>query len=116
MSGCRYREKLPNRKARSMKKTIVTFTDDITGKPADDVETVTLAFNGKAVELDLNKRNRAQLERSLAKYLEHGRKVKAHDGRTSVVKHDRTYVHKVREWARENNHQVATRGRIPFSV
>lgn len=102
-----------------MQKTVVTYIDDITGKPAEDVETITLSLNGKTVELDLNKRNATQLRRSLDKYLEKGRKVtsqgsKSFDGRK--VKHDRDYVHTVRQWAQENGIQVADRGRVPLSV
>lgn len=102
-----------------MQKTIITKIDDLTEKPFEDGETVTLSFNGKTVELDLNKRNATQLRRSLAKYLESGRNVTSQgprglDGRR--VKHNKEYVHTVRTWAQEHGVEVADRGRVPFSV
>src|SRR4051812_7178524 len=102
-----------------MQKTVVTYTDDLTQKPAEDIETVEFAVNGKTFEIDLNKLNARNFYRSVAKYMEHGRKVtskasKHVDGRK--VTHSKEYVQTVRQWAQDNGIEVASRGRVPLSV
>jgi hypothetical protein len=107
-----------------MQKTVITKIDDLTGKEYDEGETITFVVQGEAFEIDLNNRNAAQFKRSLAKYMEKGRKVRAErpvgrthrqgDGRK--VKHDREYVRAVRAWAQENGYSVSDRGRVPLSV
>lgn len=100
-----------------MQKTIVTKIDDVSGKEFSEGETVTFAVNGQSFEIDLNKFNARNFHRSMAKYMEHGRKVTG--GRTHVsrdVKHAPEYVHTVRAWAAENGIEVSSRGRVPLSV
>lgn len=100
-----------------MQKTVVTKIDDITGKEFDDGETVTFSFQGLVYEIDLNKRNAAQFRRSVAKYMDKGRRVKAtHDRKVREPKHDPITLGKVRRWARANGFEVADRGRVPVKV
>ena len=44
--------------------------DDLDGKTTEGVETVTFAFEGKAYEIDLSEKNRAEFTDLLSKYLE----------------------------------------------
>ncbi|MCA1839904.1 MAG: Lsr2 family protein [Actinobacteria bacterium] len=102
-----------------MQKTVVTYTDDITGKPAESVETVTFAVQGKTFEIDLNPLNKHNFERSLKKYMEHAREVRS-TGRTSRVtrdvRHPKDYVHTVRAWAQSQGIEISNRGRVPLAL
>lgn len=89
----------------------VLLSDDLGGKD-QDVQTVTLGFNGEMVELDLNSLNRANLNKSLAKYIAAGRPVT----RKSASNGKSTDKSAVREWARENGFEVGERGRIRADV
>jgi hypothetical protein len=50
---------------------VVQLIDDIDGGEAD--ETVSFALDGKAYEIELNKKNAANLRKTLAPYIEKGR-------------------------------------------
>jgi hypothetical protein len=106
-----------------MKKTVITKIDDLTGKEYEEGETITFTFQGRAYEIDLSKRNAADFEKKMARYMENGRKVstpgrthRAPKGDGRRVKHDKEYVHTVRTWAKENGFEVSDRGRVPLSV
>jgi len=102
-----------------MQKTVVTYTDDITKKEASGVETVTFAVEGEQFEIDLNPLNKANFLRSVKKYMDNGRKVRA-NGRTHRVtrdvRHPKEYVHTVRQWAKSQGIEVSDHGRVPLSV
>jgi len=100
-----------------MEKTIVTITDDITGRESKGIETLSFSFEGVAYEIDLNPLNAANFRRSMNKYISRGRKASASQ-KVDVrkVSHNREYVHTVREWAARNGIEVARRGRVPQSV
>lgn len=51
--------------------TIIVLTDDLDGSDAD--ETVTFALDGKAYQIDLNKKNAAALRRAFKRYIDKGR-------------------------------------------
>lgn len=53
------------------KTTIVTLTDDLDGGEAD--ETITFSLDGRAYEIDLNKKNASTFRKAMARYVEHGR-------------------------------------------
>lgn len=50
---------------------LVELTDDLDGSPA--AETISFAFDGKAYEIDLSKRNAAAFRRALRPYVDAGR-------------------------------------------
>lgn len=100
-----------------MQKTVVTMTDDLTGKEYEKGETITFAFEGKEYEIDLNAFNARNFRRSMTKYVANARKVaegRKTDGRK--IKHDPEYVHSVRAWAKENGYEVSDRGRVPNAI
>jgi Lsr2 len=105
-------------------RTVVTLEDDIDGGPAE--ETITFALDGVSYEIDLNEDNAAALRDALAPYVGAGRRV---GGRASGTRGAaraarsaapaparRTDTAAVREWAREQGHQVSDRGRIPTHI
>lgn len=98
--------------------TIVQLLDDIDGKPAD--ETVLFALDGVAYEIDLRTRNADKLRKTLAPYVEKGRKLGARRGRAGRARgrtvHNRERAADIRRWAREHGITVNDRGRIPAEV
>ncbi|WP_328537944.1 histone-like nucleoid-structuring protein Lsr2 [Streptomyces sp. NBC_00344] len=94
-------------------RVVVTLSDDIDGGEA--AETVTFGLDGKSYEIDLNTANAKKLRKSLAPFLEAGRK-RSKSGkayRHTAVAPDPAAV---RAWARSNKMDVPARGRIPKKV
>ena len=114
-------------------KVQVLLVDDIDGGTAE--ETVTFALDGVNYEIDLTAENAAQLRESFSRWVGHGRKVGSGSGsggsrgsgrqsrgsggsggtsrRSGSSSGDATAI---REWARENGHEVSERGRISAEV
>ena len=96
----------------------VLLVDDIDNTDAD--ETVTFALDGVSYEIDLNNANAAKLRDALAPWVGHARRSggRKATGRSSSGGGGarRKDVSAVREWARENGHDVSERGRIPAAV
>jgi hypothetical protein len=101
------------------------LVDDLDGTEA--AETVTFGFEGHQYEIDLSDRNASRLRDSLAAYVGAARRAggarqsrtTATTGRTArstTSSTDREQTAAIREWARQNGHQVSDRGRIPHSV
>lgn len=97
----------------------VSLIDDIDGSKA--VETVRFGLDGASYEIDLNRRNAANLRKSLGGFVEHGRRVKP----TTQLKRGTTKqtsrstspsAADIRAWAIINGITVAPRGRIPADV
>ena len=90
----------------------VIVADDLDGSP--DAKTVRFGFDGVSYEIDLGKKNRAKLDRGVAKYIEAGRRVSRTSGRVSSrpCPGRRADLTEVRAWARERGLLVSERGRI----
>ena len=92
------------------------FIDDIDGSEAEG--TVRFGLEGTDYEIDLSVAHREELDKALATYIAHGRKVagprrNARGGRRSASATD---THKVRAWAREQGIEIKERGRIPANI
>jgi hypothetical protein len=109
--------------------TTVRFIDDLDG--SDAVGTVTFSLDNRAYEIDLSDENTDKLHEVLAPvlapFIEHGRKAGGRSGgrgRTrgqapmteTPARSNREETHAIREWARQNGHEVSDRGRISKSV
>jgi hypothetical protein len=93
----------------------VVITDDIDGGEAH--ETIAFGLDGASLEIDLNKLNAAQFRKTVAPYIEHGRRVsRGRRPRAARPARDRGHSSDVREWAKQQGIQVSERGRIPASV
>jgi hypothetical protein len=97
----------------------VLLVDDIDNSDAD--ETVTFALDGVTYEIDLNATNAAKLRDEFATWVGHarragGRKATGRSTSGGGAGSRRKDVSAVREWARQNGHDVSERGRIPAAV
>jgi len=100
------------------RKLRVTYADDLDGDDfKSDHPTYRFGFEGQDYEIDLKPANGKKLERALATYIAHARRVKAAPARGRVrPARDRERPAQIREWAREHGIEVSERGRIPDTV
>src|SRR5687767_4212751 len=103
------------------RKVVTELTDDIDGTQA--VATVTFGYQGRLYEIDLNQKNVDRLQKALARFIEHGRTVRAvraggrQGQRRGVASTAHTTDTKtIRQWARGRGLQVSERGRIPAEI
>jgi hypothetical protein len=100
--------------------TITRLIDDLDG--GDAQRTVTFAWDGRAYEIDLSKKNVTAFEKIMKPYLAAARSVRATGSSTgrrpagTSSRRPQRDLQAVREWARANGHQLSDRGRIPVSV
>jgi hypothetical protein len=103
--------------------TTVRFVDDLDGSDASG--TFDFSLDGRSYQIDLSDENAAKLRDALAPYIGAARKAggrgRARAPRQTAVaekpaRSNREETAAIRQWARENGHQVSERGRIPKSV
>lgn len=98
-------------------RTIVVRVDDLDGSDlGEGGKTISLAYQGAEYQLDLSDENAAQLEAVLQPYLSAAQRVggrRRNDGQRRPPSPDNSAV---RQWAKENGHQVSDRGRISAEV
>jgi hypothetical protein len=102
-------------------KTIVQLVDDLDGTTSKDIATVTFGLDGVSYEIDLTSANAAKLRNRLADFVEHARRTggRIKRGTTpmgATPSANREQTKAVREWAKQNGHNLSDRGRIPASV
>jgi Lsr2 len=105
-------------------KVDVRLVDDVDGSEAS--ETIEFALEGRSYELDLSHENASKLRQAFATFVDaarrndggRGGRRRSSAGASSAPRptSDRERTQAIREWARENGHQVSDRGRIPTSV
>ena len=101
------------------KQTTVTITDDLDG--STNAKEVSFSLDGRSWVIDLSAKNRAALEKALKPYIakatEQGRGSRRGKAvRSSSRAKSRTDLAAVRDWAKNNGHQVSDRGRISADV
>jgi hypothetical protein len=90
------------------------LVDDLDGSPADHAD-FPFALDGKQYEIDLSAENQARLLEAVAPFIAAARRTGR--GRQPVKPAKRSKdTPKIRAWARENNWDIADRGRIPAEV
>ena len=106
-------------------KVQVLLVDDIDGGTAE--ETVTFSLDGVAYEIDLTADHATELRESFSRWVGHARKTGSgsrsgggrqargagQSRRSGSSSGDATAI---REWARQNGHEVSERGRISAEV
>jgi len=106
-------------------KTVVQLIDDLDGTSGDNIETVAFALDGATYEIDLAENNAIDLRNRMATFINAatrtGGRLKRGLGTsanspTGTAEHNREQARAIREWARDNGHDVSDRGRIPAMV
>jgi nucleoid-associated protein Lsr2 len=107
-----------------MAKQIITrLTDDLDGSEAD--RTVEFALDGVNYTIDLSEKNAGKLRKALDPYLENavrvgrapaGGRITSRSGAAPSARSTRDQNQAIREWAKQNGHEVSERGRIPVGV
>jgi Lsr2 len=107
-------------------KVQVLLVDDLDGGTAD--ETVTFSLDGVAYEIDLTADHAAELRESFSRWVGHARRTGSGSGsrggrqargsgqsrRSGASSSGEATA--IREWARQNGHEVSERGRISADV
>lgn len=101
------------------RKVVVTMVDDYDGISAAD-EMVAFGVDGASYEIDLSAENARSLRKFLEQWTPYARRTgkaarsrNAGGGRSSASRED---VAAVRAWAKENGHEISSRGRIPSEI
>lgn len=101
------------------KKNTVVVTDDLDGSTLSEgeAETITFTYGGQSYEIDLSRDNAKKLDDALAPFIDAARKVRTSTAtnRPARVKGSRD-LNAIRQWATQNGHTVAERGRVSQSV
>jgi nucleoid-associated protein Lsr2 len=95
----------------------IVLEDDLDGSEA--TQTVSFGLDGTSYEIDLNDKNAGKLRDALAQYVGHGRKVGAaprRGARKAAASTGGASAKEIRDWARENGHDVPERGRVSADV
>ncbi len=99
----------------------VVLVDDIDESEAS--ETLSFGLDGTQYEIDLNDSHAAQLRDAMASWVGHARRAgrtaaprKAGRSRPAASGSDRERTQEIREWARQNGHEVSDRGRLSSKV
>ena len=98
-------------------KVQVVLIDDIDG--GDASETVTFGIDGVTYEIDLNEKNAAKLRDAFSLWVGNARRVSgrsARGARPASRRGGSDDTAAIREWAKQNGHQVSERGRISAVV
>src|SRR5690242_9258661 len=100
--------------------TVTKLVDDIDGS-TDDVVTCAFGLGDSHFEIDLNAAHREELENVLDKFIAAGRHVRGakRPGQrrpSKVTRTDRDHTRAIRQWAKDNGHEVSERGRIRQSI
>lgn len=104
------------------RKTVTAYTDDLTGNPIDDadVRTISFTYKGKRYEMDLSPESEIEVDNVFSGLIAAARPVRrqraASAGNPANTAAAREESRRIREWAKDNGVEVASRGRIPDSV
>jgi nucleoid-associated protein Lsr2 len=102
------------------RKVLVRLVDDLDGLPSEDVATVTFSLDRVTYQIDLNAANASKLRDGLAEFVTAARRTGGRVKRGTGVRAAGAGAGNdgpaIREWAREQGHQLAERGRIPSHI
>lgn len=100
------------------RKVLVRLVDDLDGLPSEDVATVTFSLDRVDYQIDLNESNASKLREGLADFVTAARRTggRIKRGAGASARAAANDGPAIREWAREQGHQLAERGRIPSHI
>lgn len=98
----------------------VQYIDDIDGTVlGSEANTIAFAFDGKDYTIDLSDENAAAFREAVAPYVSAGHRqtsAKRKPARKGAGTAPAGNTKAIREWARENGHDISERGRIPAEI
>ena len=99
-------------------KTVIVYTDDLTGEETQEASTHTLVLDGVAYEIDLAPESYDKLLEAVTPFTSKGRRVRGNTRSKpaparSVASSDTADI---RAWAKENGYNVNDRGRVPAEI
>lgn len=107
-------------------KVLVQFVDDLDGTENEEIETLSFGMDGVQYEIDLGAENSARLRESVAPYIDSARRVGGRLKRGTATKASspaktassaaREQTRAIRDWARQQGHDLSDRGRIPGHI
>lgn len=111
-------------------KTIVQLVDDLDGTTASDIETVSFALDGATYEIELAPKNARKLRDNMTEFVDQARRTGGRKKRGTATKpaapatrptpapapSNREQTKAIREWARNQGHNLSSRGRIPAHI
>ncbi|MFE3762333.1 Lsr2 family protein [Streptomyces sp. NPDC059104] len=97
-------------------KRVVIYIDDITGEESGEASTHSFSLDGVEYEIDLSPESFDKLLADFGPYLQAARRVRAPRRRQLSSTTESQPSSEIREWARLNNYEVNSRGRIPADV
>jgi uncharacterized membrane protein len=100
-------------------RTVVEVTDDLDG--SDGAETITFAFDGKTMEIDLSKKNADKFRKAIQPFMDAARKSGGPSRSTrrsssTSSSSNSADTAAVRAWAASNGIEVNSRGRVSAKV
>ena len=100
-------------------KHITVLTDDI--DHSEGAESISFTFDGVSYDIDLNEHHAGEFRSEMHRWIQHARKssvTRAPSTRVvrQVTRRSREELNSIRLWARNNNHKVSDRGRIPAKI
>lgn len=106
------------------RKSITRYFDDLDGQPLEDDQVVVVRFGykGRNYVMDLSADNAAKIDETLRGYVE---KATLDDAAPAAAKRrgaartdnaTRTRNRIIRQWAKDNGHEVADRGALPKDI
>lgn len=95
--------------------TVIVMEDDLDGAAAD--QQITFALDGVGYEIDLSNANADRFRGLLEPYVSKARRTGGRRSHATGKRRNRTeWLADVRSWARDNGHDVSSRGRIAQNV
>ena len=94
--------------------TKTLIVDDLDG--SDDASTVSFSLGNMAYEIDLSRKNKAAMEKTLSKFTAAARRVGSGGRRKGSRSASRQQTGAIREWAKASGRKVSERGRISQTV
>ena len=96
------------------KRVITSLVDDIDGTDAS--ESLAFSFDGVAYEIDLSEKNATAFRKAVEKYVNSATRVGGRKATKPSGGGRSSDSAAVRQWAKDNGHEVTERGRIPQNV
>jgi hypothetical protein len=100
---------------------LLQLVDDLDGTASEDITTVTFGLDGASYEIDLTANNAAKLRNQLGDFVDNARRTggrvkRGTSPQATTPATNREQTKAIRDWARQNGHELSNRGRIPSTV